>query len=183
MENAKAVLELEIKNWSQKSGQKHLSAKDVTSNNLYMKIETERRKVYRIFLYVAKNEIVQTENNEKVVVVEHLEKKSKKVNKEPELISAVEEIYTPTNFEKDMLTVKLSSEMETFINDHKISTIGKYKDRPQSGKYYIFIFNKEGKVPASLKVTDGKIINVATGKTDSFENYKGCGGLWFIQKN
>ena len=186
LENALAVLKFEIQSWLKQSGQKDLSAVALTSNDQYMKIETERRKVHRAFIYVAKDQIMPIGKNEKVVVIERQEAKPKKekvIEKASELESTVEEIYVPTDTEQDMLNVKRSSEMEVFINRHKINQTGKYRDRPQTGMYYIFIFNREGNVPACLKIVDGNITNVATGKADSFDNYKGCGGQWFILNN
>ena len=179
LENALAVLKFEIQSWLNQSGQKNLAAVAMPSHDQYLKIETERRKVHRAFIYVAKDQIMPIGKNEKVVVVERQEPKAKKVEKEPELVSSVEDIYVPSEFEQDILTVKRSSEMEPFINRHHISQTGKYRDKPQTGTYYIFIFNREGNVPACLKVTDAIITNVATGKADSFDNYKGCGGQWF----
>lgn len=186
LDNALAVLKFEIQSWLNQNGQKDLAAVAMTSNDQYMKIETERRKVHRAFIYVAKTQIMPIGKNEKVVVVERQEakpKKEKAVEKAPELESTVEEIYVPTDIEQEMLNVKRSSEMEVFINLHKINQTGKYRDRPQTGIYYIFIFNRDGNVPACLKIDDNNIINVATGKADSFDNYKGCGGQWFILNN
>ena len=183
LENALAVLKFEIQSWLNQSGQKDLAGVAMPSHDQYLKIETERRKVHRAFIYVAKDQIMPIGKNEKVVVVERQEPKTKKMEKESELVSSVENIYTPSEFEQDILTVKRSSEMEPFINRHKISQTGKYRDKPQTGTYYIFIFNREGNVPACLKVTNGIITNVATGKADSFDNYKGCGGQWFIKNN
>lgn len=183
LENALAVLKFEIQSWLNQSGQKDLAAVAMPSNDQCMKIETERRKVHRAFIYVAKNQIMPIGKSEKVVVVERQEVKPKKIEKEPEPESTVEEIYAPTEMELDMLSVKRSSEMEVFINRHQISQTGKYRDRPQTGTYYIFIYNREGNVPACLKVVDGNITNVTTGKADNFDNYKGCGGQWFIMNN
>lgn len=178
MENALAVLKFEIQTWLSKNGQKDFAAVAMPSHDQCMKIETERRKVHRAFIYVEKSQIMPIGKDEKVVVVERQEPKQNK--KEQKLVSTVEEIYTPTEFEKDMLSVKQSSAMEDFVNRHHINRSGKYRDRPQQGTYYIFIYNREGNVPACLKVTDNKIINLASGKDDSFDNYKGCGGLWLI---
>lgn len=184
LENAQAVLKFEIQNWLNQSGQKDLNAVAMPSNDQYMKIETERRKVHRAFIYVEKSQIIPIGKNEKIVVVERQEPKPKKESKAAEeLVSTVEDIYAPTKFEQEMLAVKRSSDMETFINRNRISKTGKYRDRPQQGSYYIFIFNRDGDVPACLKVVNGKITNVATGKTDGFEKYKGCGGQWFIPNN
>lgn len=183
LENALAVLKFEIQSWLNQSGQKDLAAVAMTSQNQYMKIETERRKIHRAFIYVPKSQIMPIGKDEKVVVVERQEAKPKKekiVEEKPELESKVEEIYIPTDIEQEMLNVKRSSEMEVFINRYKINQTGKYRDRPKDGSYYIFIFNREGNVPACLKVVDSNIINVTTGKGDSFDNYKGCGGQWFI---
>lgn len=180
LENALAVLKFEIQSWLNQSGQKELTAVAIPSNNQYMKIETERRKIHRAFIYVDKKQIMGIEPGEKIIVVERPKPKQTEVEEKSLPVSTIEAIYVPTEEEQDMLSVKRSSEMEVFINRHRIKQTGMYRDRPQTGSYYIFIFNREGNVPACLKVANAAITNVATGKVDSFDNYKGCGGLWFI---
>ena len=180
LENAEAVLQFEIQNWLNEPEQKNVAGVAIPTSDQFLKIETERKKIHRAFVYVEKKKIIPYQKNEKVVIVERKEEKPIKDEKGLELAATVEEVYTPSDFECDMLTVKYSSEMEGFINRHHISQTGKYKTRPDSGSYYIFIYNREGNVPACLKITDGNAINVATGNADGFENYKGCGGLWFI---
>lgn len=180
LENAQAVLRFEIQNWLNEPEQKNVAGVAIPTSDQYLKIETERKKIHRAFVYVKKELIMPYMKNEKVVVVERKEEKPEKAKKKQELVSTVEQVYTPSDFERDMLAVKYSSEMEEFINRHHISQTGKYKTRPNTGSYYIFIYNREGMVPACLKISDGYVINVATGKPDGFENYKGCGGQWFI---
>jgi len=180
LENAQAVLQFEIQNWLSEPEQNNVAGVAIPTSDQYLKIETERKKIHRAFVYVKKEQIMPYRKNEKVVVVERKEEKPEKAKKKQELVSTVEPVYTPSDFERDMLSVKHSSEMEEFINRHHISQTGKYKTRPQTGSYYIFIYNREGNVPACLKISDGNVVNVETGKPDGFENYKGCGGQWFI---
>jgi hypothetical protein len=61
--------------------------------------------------------------------------------------------------------------------------VGKYSNLPQQGLVYVFIHNKQGQLPACLKVVDGNAINLRTGLLDEISNYKGCGAIWIKYKN
>lgn len=185
LENAQAVLTFEIQNWLRDNGKTDVAGVVMPSNDQCMKIQTMRRSLHRAFVYVEKNAIMPYNKGEKVIVVEKNEgkkEKAKDVDKKQELKSIYEDIYTPSAFEKAMLDLKKSDDIEDFVNRPDILRHGEYKDRPAIGVYHIFIYNKEGRIPACLKYSEGKLTNLATGKEDSFDNYKGCGGYWVIEK-
>ena len=186
LENAHAVLNFEIQNWLKAAGQEDVGGVVMPTSDECQKIQTTRRKLYRAFVYVEKNKIVPYAKDTKVVVVERTEPKpEKKAEKKPEpekpLVSKVEPVLT--DFERSMLEVKTSDDIKIFAGQSNIAQHGKYKNRPQSGVYYIFIYNREGQVPARLKCVEGSLTNLATGRADSFDNYKGCGGYWVIEKS
>jgi len=182
IENAQSVLSYEIQNWLSATGQKDVKGVVLPTSDQYMKIHTQRRSLHRVFVYVDKNQIIPYKNDKTIVVMEKKEEKKKKKGEEPKIESSYEEVYMPTPLEQEMLNIKTTSEIAEYIRRPNIESTGTYKDRLQTGEYYIFIYNREGKVPACLKSGNGILTNVATGKEDSFENYKGCGGRWFILK-
>jgi hypothetical protein len=53
---------------------------------------------------------------------------------------------------------------------------------PATEACYVFIHNREGDIPAHIKWQGAKAVNMATGQSDSIQNYKGCGAIW-IQFN
>ena len=95
--------------------------------------------------------------------------------------------YVPTQQESLMLGVSSFNELNTFINSGReaetIIAVGKYSNLPQQGLVYVFIHNKQGQIPACMKVVDGKAINLRTGLVDKMSNYKGCGAIWIKYKN
>lgn len=179
--NALAVLNYEVQIWVKSQDIKGMAGIVMPTNDQCMKIQTKRGSLYRTFVYVEKNSIMPYFKNEKVVVVESPMAERKEETKEEALISSYEPIYEPSLFEKEMLDIKKSSDMGAFIKKHGITRHGKYKERPQEGTYYLFVYNQKGEVPVCLKYTDGILINIATGKEDTFDNYKGCGAHWFFE--
>lgn len=184
LENAQTVLSFELRNWLESSGQADAAGAVMPTSDQYLKIHTQKRNLHRAFVYVEKSKIIPYGKNDKVVVMEKAEEKKDygtKKKEEQKLVSSVEKIYVPTNLEKEMLLVKTSDDILAFAERDDIAKTGGYRELP-SADYYIFIYNREGKVPACLKSTNGRLINIATGLEDSYENYKGCGGQWFIFK-
>ena len=185
LENAHSVLNYEIQNWLKTTGQQDVAGFIMPTSDQCMKIQTQKRSLHRAFVYVDKSMMVPYGHDENVMVVKRAEekkdtKKKKEIAEVP--VSSVESIYTPNAFEKELLNISKKAEIEEFIAQRHIEQHGKYKERPESGTYYMIIYNKEGDIPACLKFSDGAIVNVATGEEDSFSNYKGCAGHWIIQK-
>ena len=57
----------------------------------------------------------------------------------------------------------------------KIKTFKNYADIPNPEAYYIIVFDKQQAIKAILSPGKERY-NVATGKPDGVQNYKGCGG-------
>lgn len=182
LENANTVLSFEIQNWLKSSGKTDIAGIVVPTSDQYLTIHTQRRNLHRAFVYVERNKIMPYSKGEKVVVMEQVTEKKKKEEKEPIGTSSYEEVYEPTAIEKEMLQVKTSDDIIAFVERSDIAKTGGYRELPSTTDYYIFIYNREGQVPACLKSKNGVLTNVATGKEDSYTNYKGCGGQWFIFK-
>lgn len=183
LENANTVLSFEIQNWLKSLGQNDVAGVVMPTSDQYMNIQTQRRNLHRAFVYVEKDKIMPYSKGEKVVVMERpKEKKKKEKAEEPASTSTYEEIYEPTAVEKEMLQVKTPDDIIAFVERDDIAKTGGYRELPSKIDYYIFIYNREGQVPACLKSVNDVLTNVATGKVDSYDNYKGCGGQWFIFK-
>lgn len=56
---------------------------------------------------------------------------------------------------------------------------GQYATHPSVGTYYMFMYNRQYEVTGYIKVTNGELINLKTGKLDDVKNYKGCAAFWF----
>ena len=81
-----------------------------------------------------------------------------------------------------MLNIKTFSELNEYVNsgraDGSITQVGKYANLPQNEVVYVFIHNRKGEIPACIKMTGGKSINMKTGKEDVVSSYTGCGAIW-----
>lgn len=183
-DNALAVLQLEVENWLQETKHTETAGVMMPTKDKCMVIETQRGSLYRVFLYVTKKSIIPMLQDEQLVVV--TENPATVTTSPSTMVNPMEAtitpVYEPTPFEQQMLQVKKATEIESFVKQSYIAQYGKYIDRPQTGSYYLLLYNREGEVPACLKFDNGTLTNVATGKEDTFDNYKGCGAYWFIQK-
>lgn len=184
--NAQAVLNLEIQNWLDKQNKADVAGAIMPTNDQCMNIQTMRGKLFRAFVYVDKNKIVPYSKTVKTIVVEREEIKTipdKSTKKDKPVVEAeIESVYTPTAIELRMLQIKKGREIEAFVKSDNIREYGIYRNRPQTGAYYLLVYNPEGEVPACLKFDNGTLINVSNGAADTFDNYKGCGAYWFTLK-
>lgn len=97
-----------------------------------------------------------------------------------------ETMYTPTEKEQEMLKITSFNLLNEYINagreSGEILQLGKYATLPAQGLVYVFIHNRDGGIPACMKLQDGEIINLSTGNEDKITNYKGCGAIWVMFK-
>lgn len=191
-ENARALLEINIEEWIKST----TSATDLQgyiakSGNSVLELKSMRGNRYRTFLYVKKKDVM-TFSEPKDIIVAHIEDEYPQqtlVEDSPNEIAEDscddkerehEDIYQPTDEEKWMLEVDRSVMIESFIKgNHSISAYGKFKDIPPSGDCYLFVYNREGEIPAVLLRNKDGYRNVRTGEYDDIANYKGCGAIWF----
>lgn len=191
-ENARALLEVYIEEWiKSKDSTKGIQGFIAKSGNSILELKTMRGRRYRTFLYVKKSDVmtfsepkaiivspIDSANPRKITVVVSPVETLKK-SPTPEVVEQ-ERIYQPNEEEQKMLKVSMLSHCEQFIKHHsKISAYGKYKNIPQSGDCYLFVYNRQGGIPAVLLRTDEGYINVRSGEKDDINNYKGCGAIWF----
>lgn len=206
--NAKDLLALEIEQWLKENTKDSIAGYVAKSKENMSEIKTKRGNLYRVFIFVKKKDVLPYYKEENMMIVrlnDSVETKKDtidiiKVNKqgttEPaapaqDASSSVrhvpisenaESIYVPSAREKRMLDIKTFSELNDYINrgraDSSIAQVGKYSNLPQNEVVYVFIHNKQGEIPACIKKTDGKSINLRTGKEDVVSSYKGCGAIW-----
>lgn len=202
-DNAQDLLAMEIEQWLKENSTDDASGYIAKSKEKISQIRTQRGSLYRVFVYVSKKDVLPYYKEEKTLIVEFEEPKEQKdllsqtiaetdaafnstttsEGNESSFISPEEEgVHTLTDFEKKMLQIQSFSAVNDFIKIGKesgvITNAGKYANMPQQGLLYIFIYNKQGEVPACLKKQDAKSINLTTGMSDLVTNYKGCGAIW-----
>lgn len=166
--NAVDLLALEIENWLEENGIGNTESYVSKSRENVSQIKTKRANLHRVFAFIDKNKVLSFNTEEK---------------KTPETtVAPAEETYTPTLKERIMLNVSTFTELNDYVNagraDETITDVGKYSNLPKSGIVYAFIHNRQGNIPACLKITDGTALNLRTGKSDKISNYKGCGAIW-----
>jgi hypothetical protein len=90
--------------------------------------------------------------------------------------------YIPNDKEKELLNIKTFIELNEYINEGRenenIVQVGKYSTLPTDGIIYVFIHNREGEIPACMKMENGYTLNLSTGEEDYITSYKGCGAIW-----
>lgn len=105
----------------------------------------------------------------------------------PPVVVKESPVYIPTAREKSMLEIKTFNALNEFINkgreDENIMRVGNYANLPQTGTVYVFIHNRQGEIPACIKLADGRALKLSTGKEDRIADYKGCGVIWVKFKN
>lgn len=166
--NAVDLLALEIENWLEENGIGNKENYVSKSRENVSQIKTKRANLHRVFAFIDKNKVLSFNTEEK---------------KTPETtVAPAVETYTPTLKERIMLNVSTFTELNDYVNagraDETITDVGKYSNLPKSGIVYVFIHNRQGNIPACLKITDGTALNLRTGKGDKISNYKGCGAIW-----
>lgn len=188
-DNARILLSREIEDWLTAQGVKDVSGVIANSNEHILEIKTTRGSLYRAFVYVRKSDLLPYKDKSKVMVVDiPTAKDSLSLDiTEPDQIVEPEIKFTPTDFEVEMMGIKKSADIEPFIKtkkqNGKISNYGKYSTLPVDQFCYIFIYNKEGEVPACLRNDNGIAIDLSTGKQVTIsDTYKGCGAIWFQLK-
>lgn len=189
-ENARALLEVNIEEWIKSTkATENIQWFIAKSGNSILELKTMRGNRYRYFLYVKKSDIMafkepadiivapmQSDNPQQTIVVPLSEEVSP-------LPSVIENIYQPNDEEKRMLLVDNFSHIEHFIRQNSdISDYGKFKNLPPTGDCYLFVYTRDGEVPAVLLRNNSGFINVKNGICDDMGNYKGCGAIWFRYK-
>lgn len=194
-ESAKALLMLEVEQWLKEEKKDDVAGYVAKVKNNTAQIETQRGKLYRVFVYVAKKDILPYYNDEEIETVKSGNVNKLTVKTEPQTIPAatVEKIEQPnvtqvtlTATEKQMLTIDKFADINAYISENKangkIGDCGKYTTMPKDADVYMFVYNKQGEVCAKIKKTGAELLNMNTLQRDDIANYKGCGAIWIKMK-
>lgn len=190
-DNAKALLTREIEDWLTEQGAQNIAGVIATANEHILEIKTTRGSLYRAFVYVEKSKLLPYADKGKLLVVDVEKKEEPTVTVSQPIVEETKvnplPVYAPTSFEEEMLKIDKAKDIAPFIKslkaDGRVSRHGQYVDMPENGECYIFIYNREGNVPACLKNVDGIATNIRTGKQETISaTYKGCGAMWFVLK-
>ena len=207
--NAKDLIALEIEQWLKENSAEDIAGYVTKSKENLSQIKTQRGHLYRVLVFVKKADVLPYYKEEDVMVVDFV--KTKAVPSDNTIsVSVVDtpvvalsataapiglnssqekEIslkYVLSEREKVLLSLQTFEELNDYINKGRISreiiNVGSYKNLPSAGLFYIFIHNKEGKLPACMKKENDMIRNLATNENDAITNYKGCGAIWIQLK-
>ena len=201
-QNAKDLLNAEIEEWLKQSNEKDIAGYIAKSQEQFSMIKTQRGSLYRVFVYVHKADVLPYYKEEKVIsgafgtdeapidttlTATSSESKTESPVEAQEIAPLPEEPrYTPTGKEQEMLKITSFNLLNEYINAGResgdIQQLGKYSTLPTQGLVYVFIHNRNGEIPACMRMEDGVIINLSTGKEDKITNYKGCGAIWVMFK-
>ena len=190
-QNAKDLLNAEIEDWLKKNVESDIAGYIAKSQEQLGLIQTKRGSLYRVFAYVNKADILpyykdqsvisgtfSSNNDTSTVELQKIEQSIKHEEDSP----VQKSLYVPNMMEQGLLKIKTFSALNDFINhgreDGSIVQLGKYSTLPKDGLVYVFIHNREGQIPACMKIDNGYIINLSTCKEDQITNYKGCGAIW-----
>jgi hypothetical protein len=183
---ARELIELEIEQWLKERSVTDAAGYIAKSKDSLFQIDTRRGNLYRAFVFVKKQNIIPYNSNETVLV-----KDFQQTQTQPEVVATTPttpsaQTFTPNARERSLLAVTTFSALNDYINQGRqsglIARVGNYKTLPATEACYVFIHNREGDIPAHIKWQGAKAVNMATGQSDSIQNYKGCGAIW-IQFN
>lgn len=199
--NAKELLSLEIEQWLKENNKgTHIGYVAKAVNNV-SEIETKKGNLFRVFVYVKKDDILPYGDEDDILMVTIANDSVPKTmdtlpiltrntetqpNNSPNKMSdqPSNTTFVPTLAEKEIQAIRHLSEINTFIakgsKEGTIKAYGKYDSNTRLfSKTYFFLINKDGNVIAHLKKEGNNILNLESGKEDSIENHGRCGVIWF----
>jgi hypothetical protein len=175
---ARELINLEIEQWLKERSVTDVAGYMAKSKDSLSQINTHRGNLYRAFVFVKKQDIIPYSSDENVLVGDflHTQSDSEVVNTMP-----TPQMFTPNARERSLLSITTFTALNDYINQGRqsglIEHVGNYKTLPATEACYVFIHNREGDIPAHIKWQGAKAVNMATGQSDSIQNYKGCGAI------
>jgi hypothetical protein len=200
---AKDLLLLEVEQWLKDEEQGDFAGYVVKVKNNASQIETQRGKLYRVFAYVAKKDVLPYYDDEEIETVKKdsatTVQQSAPVAAEPKVEQREEQLeeqreeqqpetpeVTLTAAEEEMLAIDKFDDIYTYVAkktaDGTITDYGKYLRMPKNEDVYVFVYDTQGNVPTKIKRYGGKSLNMGTLKEDKVERYEGCGAIWIKVK-
>lgn len=193
--NARAILEMQVGEWVQKRHPSEgIELCIVKAKEHFMQLDTRRGELYRAFVYVKKSDIMPVADKSEVTVFEVAPvTQTDKIKPAPAIIveeetpaAPKEQVLELTSDEKQMRQVRNFREVELYIkglkSKNKIKAYGKYATMPAEEDCHLFVYDKQGNVPALLRKSGSTQYNLNTLKEDNVQNYKNCGAIWFQLK-
>lgn len=191
-----AILEMKVSDWvKSQNPEEGTDICIVKAKNHLVQLQTRRGDFYRAFVYVKKSDILPVADKSEVQIMEVAPvKQTAKIEPTPAIIvkeempAQAEEAPTIqlTPDEKQMVQVKNFYDVEAFIKSLKakgrLSNYGKYSTMPANEDCHLFIYDKQGNIPALIRKTGAKQYNLNTLKEDNVTNYKNCGAIWLQLK-
>lgn len=165
-------------------------SKQILINNIkgvWDVITMPRGNMVRAFYYVKKKDLQGVDNTQVMTMGEAgtSDYSVTKADAQSTLTSLLEAdlpIETKPDFHpvaKELSAITNGNELMAKVKDYlaagKIKAFKNYADIPNPESYYIIIFDKTQTIKAILSPGKERF-NVATGKPDGVQNYKGCGG-------
>lgn len=181
--DAKAILELKLQDWLRgKHSEEAVQSLVSDSKDQWFSLLTKRGKYSRVFVYVAKHDVLPGWKKPMDVLQD-----SSSVSEKPAVDS--EDVLTSefTKEEKVMATIISFSEIEPYVKglkeESKLRAYGKYASLPEDDACHIFVYDRDGVVVAVIRQTaDGRHYNLRTKNNDNVRNYKNCGAIWLQLK-
>jgi hypothetical protein len=187
---AKDLLLLEVEQWLKDEKEEGYAGYVVKVKNNTSQIETQRGKLYRVFAYVAKKDVLPYNEGEEIETVwkDSIKDSVQAAPQndapavEPEAEQPEVQSETLTAAEKRMLEIMKFSELNSYLAEQKtggnLVDCGKYVTMPKDSDMYIFVYDKQGDIRAKIKKSGARAINMSTLQEDDVTNYKGCGAIW-----
>ena len=201
-DNARELLALEVEQWLKQNVEGDFAGYVAKANKHVEEIKTQRGNLHRVFVYVCKSDILTLEKGQSVMLV-NVENSSDTIAVDTTMVSVplapvaapqVEQkqlvviqpetqLYVPTEVEREILRITTLSGINQYLSqgarNGKVKGYGKYdQNTTLYSKAYLFIFDRNGDVKATLCKIGATFVNLATGKSDDVANYAHCGVIW-----
>ena len=189
LDDARSILAINIEEWlKQNSKVTNYETLVAKSKNNILEIQSKRGSLYRAFVYVLKDDVIRVNSDEQLLVVpvvpDEIENEQIQAADSVMVIEEEPEVQRQLSEEEQlMLTVTDGGDIQTFINGLKTKGIlrgfGKYRDIPQQGHCYLYVYDKEKNIVAYLEKNEATYFNLKSLQDDDINNFKGCGAIWF----
>ncbi len=189
-QSAKDLLLLEVEQWLKDEKKDDVVGYVVKVKNSSLQIETQRGKLYRVFAYVAKKNVLPFYKDEEIESVRKDTVKTEQQNTPVAATPKVEQLAvakpTLTPEEEKMVKIDQFDDLNAYVAGLKasgaISDYGKYATMPKDSDIYLFVYNTQGEICAKIKRFSSESLNMSTWKKDDVTNYKKCGAIWIKMK-
>ncbi len=200
------MLQDEILQWA-KDRAKNPSGSAVSPKDLNQLIDTilvRRANMYRVFAYVKKSKLLPLfsdwylklkddelggNDNKPVQPAQTKESPRKEPVANEPIRTLLKNNYLGRKggvlekIKKAKYFFELKEIMEPLKEKGDILDYGKYATAQHPEDAYLIVYDPAGNIKAVLGKGADERINLKTGKSDSVENYRGCGAIWFTMKN